>query len=307
MHKEFEFASGTVIGAIHREEHGHSNGHDALEVLETPWGTICLVLDGCGSGAHSEVGAKIGIRLLMRSFTKHLRKEQDHARIPAGKEKRRNPYPLFRRVREDVLAQIRVIALQMDDNLSWIMNEYFLFTIVGAIITSDTARFFSIGDGVIFVNGEKIHLIYDEFGKPVKKYPDDAPPYLCYGLTESSLEKTRPDLLRFMVHRFLGTESLHSFLIGTDGVEDLMKVENSRIPGKRKIVGPVSQFWQEDRYFRNSDLVRRHLALAAENHVGTNKREPDVRRALDVRLVSEKGLLPDDTTLISGRRKKGGT
>ena len=63
---------------------------------------------------------------------------------------------------------------------------------------------------------------------------------------------------------------------------------------KDELVGPLSQFWSEDRYFKNRDMLRRRLTIANR----------DVTRAdWDERaLIIEHGLLPDDTTIITGRR-----
>jgi hypothetical protein len=87
-------------------------------------------------------------------------------------------------------------------------------------------------------------------------------------------------------------EELHSFLLGTDGVCDLMQSAESHMPGKTEKVGPLSQFWQEERFFCNPDMVRRRLAGIARDV--TTRSEAGIRK--------EAGLLTDDTTLIVGRR-----
>jgi len=67
------------------------------------------------------------------------------------------------------------------------------------------------------------------------------------------------------------------------------------IPGRSEIVGPISQFWGEDRYFENPDGVRRRLALINNEHQTIDWRKQTIERTA--------GRLPDDTTLIVIRRK----
>ena len=175
-----------------------------------------------------------------------------------------------------VVKRLRILAKELDTSLSSAVNDYLLFTIVGALVTPQNAVFFSLGDGVIAINDEVI---------PLGPFPDNAPPYLAYCLVDTKLQA---EMLRFQVQRVLASEELNSFLIGSDGIEDLVRAANSKVPGKSEVVGPLCQFWKEDRFFTNPDMVRRRLA-------GLNRDVPTHR---------EFGLLPDDTTLIVGRRKE---
>lgn len=146
------------------------------------------------------------------------------------------------------------------------VNDYLLFTIVGTLVTPSETVTFSMGDGVIAVNGELNQI-------PV--YPDNAPPYLAYGLY-------CPDAVSFEIRDRLPTLEVESILIATDGIDDLVKVEK------------VNQFWQEDRYFKNSDAIRRKLTMLNREEIkpNWNKRE----------LVKRSGVLSDDTTLVVIRR-----
>ena len=94
------------------------------------------------------------------------------------------------------------------------------------------------------------------------------------------------------------TSSLDSFLIGTDGAIDLLGLEEVCLPGKTECVGSISQFWENDRYFKNRDNLRRRLSLINR----------DIKRfdKCERRLIQTKGLLRDDTTVIVGRRRGGG-
>jgi len=58
-------------------------------------------------------------------------------------------------------------------------------------------------------------------------------------------------------------------------------------------VGPLSQFWEEDRFFKNSHALGHRLNLI-------NRDIPRVNS--NGRILSEFGHLKDDTTLITGRQ-----
>ena len=70
MNGEFEIAAGTVSGRDHRQ--AGKNNHDAYVFSSDASGTVAVVCDGCGSGRHSEVGAKIGARLVAGALRRHL-------------------------------------------------------------------------------------------------------------------------------------------------------------------------------------------------------------------------------------------
>jgi hypothetical protein len=189
----------------------------------------------------------------------------------------------WEQVKLDLLVQLQGIAKLLTGNsselLAQIINDYLLFTIVGVVITPTETVTFSIGDGVVFVNGEISYI---------GKFDDNAPPYLAYGLY-------RRDLIDFHIHDRLPTSSVKSILIGTDGVTDLMEAEFSLLPKKAECVGSISQFWQDDRYFSNPDQIRRKLSQINHESIKPNW---DNRT-----LIKEIGLLPDDTTLIVIRRQ----
>lgn len=281
----FELASASIVGIDHRHPLKESNGHDALAieiVPDTPWGAarICLVVDGCGSGLHSEVGAQIGVRLLAAAIKRQLtrwRKDEDPPRLQFNK--------ILERARLDVLARLRVLVQDMGGSFSQTVNDYFLFTVVGAILTQEFSCFFSRGDGLIVVCGEEHWIEPDEGNAPV---------YLAYALVESSLTDHRPEALKFDILQVVATQRLEHFLIGTDGLRHFVDAGHLALPGKTELVGPLSQFWEEDRYFTNPDNVRRRLALVNRTAVQPHW---DARR-----LVTATGHLKDDTTLIVGRR-----
>lgn len=284
MHDLFEVAAGSTPGKDHRRF--IKNGHDAFAMHQEAELLIAAVCDGCGSGEHSEVGAKIGARLIVEAVRKHVNiMNQRPFHVMSHREDR--PYPLWDAVREEVLSNILRLATAMGHRLSGVVNDYFLFTTVGAMITRASSCFFSNGDGVIIVNGDILEL---------GPFPNNEPPYLAYDLVRSSLKLDHPELLGFTANTVLPTEKLQSFLIGTDGVSELLRSSDKTIPGKKELVGSISQFWEQNRFFTNPDNVRRRL-----NGINHETVRYDAEQEM---LVREYGLLSDDTTLIVGRRRK---
>lgn len=275
MNNLFQFAGGSVSGRNHRIT--AKNNQDAYCLMCDGEWAVAVVCDGCGSGEHSEVGAQTGARLVAQSLFQAMHREP-----PQGDEEVAYDADVevwLEQARQSTLANLLALSTGMGDVL-WAISHYFLFTIVGALLTPTRAVFFSLGDGVLAVNEEVTVL---------GPFPGNAPPYLGYGLVNSALP---PEMLRFQIHRVLPLRELRTFLLGTDGVCDLMQSAEGRMPGKTESVGPLSQFWQGEHFFRNPDMVRRQLAGIAR----------DVTMRTDGGIRKEAGLLPDDTTLIVGRR-----
>lgn len=269
---QLEIASGTVLGKDHRRE--GRNNHDGCFFWVDDNALVAVVTDGCGSSKHSEIGAKLGARLIVKAAASTIDRY--------GTD---NTY--LERVRQDVLAQLRVIALQMGNSLSEVVNDYLLFTVVGVVMSRRMATFFSIGDGHIIVNNSAIEL---------GPFSNNMPPYMSYGLVPTSLQETAPEQLQFKTNLVMPSIELDSFLIGTDGIGHLICSEEKLIPGKDEPVGPISQFWEDDRYFINPDNIRRRLTLINREVV-----QPD----WDARMLCrQSGHLPDDTTMIVGRRRR---
>lgn len=276
-----EFASGSIVGRDHlyvgtsrRKVLAGKSNQDSHFVFFTEDYLISLVLDGCGSGLHSEVGSNEAVVLLMQAFRKYL---MFHTPGVA----------MFERVRQDVLAEIRVRANSMGLSLSRVINDYYLFTIVGVYIDRSHTVIFSLGDGVFYLNGEMTEL---------GPFPGNAPPYMAYDITGSPLTLKHPELLEFQIQTEIPTMDLQTLLIGTDGLLHMVAAENMTIPGRTELVGPVSQFWADDRYFENEFAVQRRLNIINRDHVDVDWERQTIKE--------ETGRLNDDTTLVVVRRKE---
>ncbi len=281
MQEMFEVAGGSIAGREHLRV--GKNNQDAYFSICNQQAAIAVVCDGCGSGRHSEVGAKIGARLVVKTIARRIQSEPDSQDGLASE--------FWERLKLDLLAEMQQVLQMLGggsnegnggdsrDAMQQIVNDYLLFTIVGVLITPTEAIAFSIGDGLVVVNGK--------IGQ-IGPFPDNAPPYLAYGFY-------RPDLIHFHIHDRIHTDAVESVLIGTDGAADLISVAGMNLPGKQETVGQISQFWQADRYFSNPEAIHRRLSL-----INREVTQPDWQTQ---RLAKDRGLLPDDTTLVVMRRK----
>jgi hypothetical protein len=215
----FEIAGGSVAGRAHTA--AGRNNQDAFCWAVDAGGLIAVVCDGCGSGPHSEVGAQVGARLFVQAAGRLLRADLE-------------PADLLEQVGQDVLASLRVLARGMSADASSFartVTDHFLFTIVGALITARGATTFSLGDGLMVVNGERTQL---------GPFPDNQPPYLGYALLPGAPRQQAS----FEIHRSLAPDEVQSLVLGTDGAVEL-----------------ESELWSDERFFKNPDMVRRRLTV----------------------------------------------
>jgi hypothetical protein len=263
----FEVAGGTVTGRSHAlSERGNQ---DAYTWLSRPGSLVAVVCDGCGSGAHSEVGAQLGARLVVEGLSRRL---AEGASLDAP--------GLWTSLRDEVLGALRGVAVAMGGRLAETVSEYFLFTVVGVALAGESGCVFACGDGVLAVDGEITRL---------GPFPGNEPPYLGYGLLD------RPAALD--VVRAFPAAGVRSILVGTDGATDLEDFAFRALPGGGGEVGGLGQFWEDDRHFQNRDSIRRRLSLINR----------DVVRPVwdERRLARQPGHLGDDATLVVIRRKPG--
>ena len=273
MKQHFEVAAGSILGRDHLRV--GKNNQDAFSWISREQATLAIVCDGCGSSAASEVGAQLGARLIIEAIAQQLE-------ISDPVE----DTDFWRTLQQDVLDRLQAIVLSLGGQ-SWdTIRDYLLFTILGGLITPNNTVVFGLGDGVFALNGE-VHTL--------GPFPDNAPPYLAYGLTPGEQIGPGSDTLQLQVYRQIPTDTVQSLLLGSDGVADLMAVAERSRPGSTDTVGHLSQFWQCDRYFANPDAVRRRLALINQEAI-----RPDWQSR---QLTRNVGLLPDDTTLVAIRRR----
>lgn len=275
MSVEFQVAGGTVMGREHYRLHG--NRQDAFRIERHGDVTVAVVCDGCGDpgSPSSEMGAAIGARMIAYKLTGLFGEEKSLLATPAGVEEG------LERVRRSVLASIRKLVKEMGEESREVIRDCFLFTAVGCVIGPTHGAFFSIGDGVIIINGE---------ATVIGPFPDNAPPYMAYALLGEFKEQCD---LRFTINKHLPTTALHSFLIGTDGICDLMK-QGVCLPGTNEPVGEMSNFWETDQNYANPYALSNRLRL-----INTDQTRIDWQGR---KKTTESGKLADDTTMVVGRR-----
>ena len=296
MLEDFQIAAGSVVGKDHISSGKcliGRNNQDAFAIRRTPEFIAAFVNDGCGSGKHSEVGAWIAANALADGVVRNyfdrplrtiINKDglwDETLRLQLALES----------TRKNLLAQIRLLANSFGGSFSQTINDYFLFTTVGILITPEITQIVAIGDGMYALEDIDTFLIDDPTLNNLGPFPGNMPPYMAYDLVDTSID---PELIKFHVVESISTRSLGGALIGSDGVEDLIRSTYQKIPGSKENVGPMYQFWGNDSYFDNPDALSRKLRRC----------NAEVKR-LDHetgRIVTHNRLLPDDTTLISIRR-----
>lgn len=269
MHQHFEVAAGSILGQNHRRV--NQNNQDAWASLALDQATIAVVCDGCGSRPKSEVGAQLGAQLTVHALAQLVAEERPEDEL------------FWQMLNKRLLGGMQTLQKQLGAD-SQRLVEYLLFTLMGCLVTPETTWIFGLGDGVFVIN-EEFHRI--------GPFTNNAPPYLAYSLLWDT-EKS-PDPFQLQIYAQHPTEQVQSVLIGSDGVGDLVDIATDYLPGKAEPVGPLNQFWRCDRYFQNPDQVRRRLAQINREVIQPDWQTRQVRKI--------PGLLPDDTTLISIRRK----
>jgi len=272
----FKVVQGTITGKYHLSI--GKNNQDASQVRYGN-GVVAVVCDGCGSSEHSEVGAQLGAHLIAEKLIT--------LNTDVIEEDPENPIEFemeLDNIKRSIVWKIMEIANAMKGSTFNIIQDYFLFTCIAAIIREKYTTIISIGDGTVAVNGDV---------KRLGPFENNAPPYIAYNAIKECVKLN--DDCGFKIVKIVPTSEVETILIGTDGLDDLEDAENKKIPGKDEMVGPLSQFWKNDLYFRNPHAINRRLTLINRTHIKLDKYGQGIRR--------EMGHLRDDTTMIVIRRE----
>lgn len=141
-------AAAAVTGARHLRM--ARNGQDAVATWQHGDVAVVAVADGCGSGASSEVGARLGVELFVRGLA---------ARITE-----REPWDAARAEVRDAIAR-----LCGDDER--LLREAFMFTLVAAVVTPEATTVWALGDGA---------YSFGDYTRALGPFADNQPPYLAY-------------------------------------------------------------------------------------------------------------------------------
>lgn len=191
--------AAAVTGARHLRT--ARNGQDAAAHWVSDDGRTgaVVVCDGCGSGASSEVGARLAAQIVIGSLARQL--STPHCCLAVGRGSTVGGLGVWDSVRGDVLAAISQLLEVMPGDREQAVHDYFLFTMIAAVVTDDLAHVWAVGDGAYAIDG-----VVRELGP----FADNMPPYLAYELVGARIEA-----------RTETTRVRQSVLVGTDGAAEI--------------------------------------------------------------------------------------
>jgi hypothetical protein len=163
----FSTLAGSSIGNYHKSR--GLNSQDAFAVEQNNHTTALVLADGCGSGRHSEVGAKLAATMLAQQLAQGCPLAAALAATSA--------------MLTDV---IRYICPDGGQYANTVLH-YGLFTLVGAVLSPDQAYAFAIGDGIIAWQADQKTEIKALIAA------NNAPDYLGYALLGQAYTVWRHD------------------------------------------------------------------------------------------------------------------
>lgn len=178
-------AAAAVTGARHLR--AARNGQDAASAwCDGDRGAI-VVCDGCGAGGSSEVGARLGAKLVLAAIRARL--DRDVTALWDG-------------VRAEVGDALAEILRCMRGDPAALVHDYLLFTIVAAAWHGERVAVWAIGDGGYALGDREVEL---------GPFADNQPPYLAYDLLGTPAES----------HLAVADATCGSVLVATDGAVEL--------------------------------------------------------------------------------------
>jgi hypothetical protein len=194
-----------IVGRSHRLN--QKNCQDfAISAVPRPGTSFGIVLDGCGGKfhdgriahqSHNEIGAK----LLGQYAAGWLREQLTNLKTPLSEN---GLFTAFYHACLDFLAEIvKFFPFQTTVEKRCFIATHLLTTIVGFIITPETAVFFWKGDGLLCLNGEI--TVLDSGNRP---------DYLAYGLLDQgSAGRANSGEQIFSPHLFPCSRAIFSYQI----------------------------------------------------------------------------------------------
>ena len=161
---------------------------------------------------YSLTGSNIIASLIASSLLGIPRIERDWLEI-ARQHTLSNVEALAYSMRGEDFGRYSSIGRDLRPSFDSIIEDYFLCSIVVAIVTPSTSHFFSIGEGYIEANGKHVQ---------VGPFADGEKPYLFVALMDSQKEHCASCCLKFQERHFLPTEGLHSFSIGDESGKNFL-------------------------------------------------------------------------------------
>ncbi|HSO40333.1 MAG TPA: protein phosphatase 2C domain-containing protein [Labilithrix sp.] len=223
----FAAAAGSVTGREHRR--AERDGQDGYGLVATDRVVAAIVTDGCSSGRRSEIGARVGagwLAALVEQRFAEVRDAQDAVRLAGD-------------VTRELLVRLGLLARSLDaagDVVAARIDESLLFGFLAAVVTAETTIVFGVGDGIVVVDGEITSI---------DPGPDNAPPYVAYGLLDAAAARAAP-----RVHFVGPTAEIDTVAVATDGLAPVA-------PTLATLAG-------DPRYAVNPSLLRKRLVVLSD-------------------------------------------
>lgn len=200
----FLATTGSVLGREHARL--FRNNQDGVAARVEGGLAVAVVTDGCGSGASSEVGARLGARFL--------------AEVIPGLVREVGVTPqLAERATAALVGWLAAVVRPFEATLPVVLNDQWLFTVLCAVMDEKASLIFGVGDGGWAADGA---------GQVLDPGPENAPDYVAYRLlppfTLRPFDRAQGQGERLGVR---GAPVIHhvgnasQLLIATDGLTDL--------------------------------------------------------------------------------------
>lgn len=215
-----------IIGWDHTAR--QTNSQDSYAVVELDEYVVGVVCDGCGSGDHSEVGAKLASQYVATQAAQML---------DSGATLDDIPHELYYRTLSflDYL-----IASMQPANRAAFVQHHLLFTVLGVIASEKEAIMFSAGDGTIAVDDTIMEI--DQHNTPA---------YIAYHLLDKAL------LGGFQMPDTFETYELAEWsrlAIASDGFKVSLVPQIWALPTSRRLQRQLN-VWSMERHFKDDATI----------------------------------------------------
>jgi hypothetical protein len=254
---EIRAAASSVTGARHRR--AARNGQDAAACWVGDDVAAIVVCDGCSSGASSEVGARLGARLVLGALATRLAAGQAPA-APA----------MWQAVRAEVVAALDTLVARLAGDREQMIHDHFLFTIVAAAASRRTgqAAVWMLGDGAYAFGEQRASTPSHGIAGEVflaEPSADNAPPYVGYdllGQAHPARLAIAPARCRVVVVATDGASELPGGIAGMMGAELVAHPDALRRRLEVLARGRERIAWDERRVVRTPAALQDDCAVA---------------------------------------------
>jgi hypothetical protein len=246
----FTLAGASVIGPAHTRI--GRNNQDAWATWIDDDFTVLVVADGCSGGVASEFGAHFSARWVVAHAARRWGCER-------GSRHQELALALFDGLARELGMLAAMLASESKD-ISTVVADLLLATVLVAIVDEHVASVFGVGDGLLVVNGVPVVLESDT---------QRGPAYLAYRLCAREETGYDPASIVPRLLTEVRTNTLNTFVLATDGAQELVTERGGR-----------------DR-----------LAELFED--GLVERRPALLQARLGKMATEPGLFDDDVTLVA--------